>query len=237
MKSLSPTVSVIIPTRNRSQYLRQAVDSVLAQQRVNLELVIVNDGEGDIPPHPDARVRSICNDQKGAVAARNLGVAEARGTHIAFLDDDDWWSDRTHLALSLAVRMPFTFADGEFIFMDGTPPVEFAFDASAQSLATDNTILISGVCYDKSLHAKLGVFDETLPYYWDWDWFLRVARGGTPLTHLDAATVSIRVHEGNMSGESNETARRENLMRLAEKHSLGPLELKNHLTIAKTASL
>jgi len=233
MNLSEPVVSVVIPTRDRPQYLRQAIASVLEQRNVNLELIIVNDGAAAIPPHPDPRVRVIDNQQRGAVAARNLGVAAAKGSHIAFLDDDDWWSDSQHLSVSLAAGAAFTFTDGEFVFMDGSPPIEFAFDASAETLAADNTILISGVCYAKRLHSELGVFDETLPYYWDWDWYLRVARGGASLKRIPVASVCIRVHPGNMSGEQQEAARRANLEALAQKHQLGRLELKNHLEIVR----
>jgi glycosyltransferase involved in cell wall biosynthesis len=233
MKLSSPEVSVVIPTRDRPQYLQQAIASVLSQQGVSLELIIVNDGARMVPPHPDPRVRVLDNQQRGAVPARNLGVAAASGNYIAFLDDDDWWADSQHLAISLAAGADFSFADGEFVFMDGSPPVEFAFDASAASLASDNTILISGVCYAKRLHSKLGPFDETLPYYWDWDWYLRVARSGTSLIRIPVGSVCIRVHSNNMSGDEQEEARRGNLQALAEKHRLGHLELKNHLGLVR----
>lgn len=235
MKTVLPDVSVVIPTRDRPQFLRQAVESVLAQRQVNLELIIVNDGTSPIPPHPDLRVRVLDNRQRGAVPARNMGVVSAAGRRIAFLDDDDWWVDERHLALSLSAAAPFTFTDGEFIFMDGSPPVEFAFGATAETLAMDNTILISGVCYEKSLHDNLGLFDEALPYYWDWDWYLRVARSGAMLRRIAVATVCIRVHAENMSGDQLETARRSNLAIFSSKHQLGRLELKNHLGIAREA--
>ena len=97
------------------------------------------------------------------------------------------------------------------------------------------TILISGVVYRRNLHAALGAFDESLPFYWDWDWYLRVARSGHSLTHIRMPVVAIRVHAQNMSGESLESQRRINLDRFSTKHALPPIPLKNHLDIATQA--
>jgi glycosyltransferase involved in cell wall biosynthesis len=223
-----PRFSVIIPTKNRDDFLREAVASVLAQTETDLELLLVNDG-ASVTAFADSRVRVLENQQRGAVAARMLGVHSALGEVIAFLDDDDRWSSMRHLELAwraIADGADFTFGDGilEFPDSDVRP---FEFDATAQSLEHDNTILISAVCYRRALHEALGSFDETLPYYWDWDWYLRVARGGFRLQRVAEKTVSIRIHAQNMSGDANRQARLDNLSRFAAKHAIGPLTLKN----------
>jgi hypothetical protein len=120
-------------------------------------------------------------------------------------------------------------------FEDGRPELPFAFHADAETLTRDNTILISAVVYRRTLHTSLGAFDETLPFYWDWDWYLRVARGGHALQHIATPVVAIRVHAQNMSGESREAQRRANLDRFAAKHGLATIPLKNHLDIAAHA--
>jgi glycosyltransferase involved in cell wall biosynthesis len=223
--------TVIIPTRDRTQFLAQAIASVRAQTGASAEVIVVNDGAG--PVSADARV--LDNLRRGPVAARNRGVEAARGDLIAFLDDDDWWTDPDHLARAEAALAgdPFYFADGDLVFEDGSQSLAFSRAASAMSLARDNTILISAVCYRKSLHGTLGPFDVDLPYYWDWDWYLRVARSGAGLVHHAEPSVAIRVHAGNMSGAGTEAARRDNLARFAAKHGLAGLELKNHLMIAR----
>ena len=227
--------SVIIPTRNRPQYLMQAVESVTAQVNVSFEILIVDDGNVGLPAFTDTRIKILANNQRGPVQARNLGVANAKGDYIAFLDDDDWWTENDFLFRSLALmksETDFTFADGTLVFTDNSKSIPFAFDADAISLETNNSILISTVCYARSLHGKLGSFDERLPYYWDWDWYLRVARSGVALKRLPHSMVSIRVHAGNMSSEAQEIARRKNLNALTVKHGLAPLTLKNHLSLA-----
>lgn len=95
----SDLVSVIMPVYNAAVWLHRAVDSVLAQSHANLELVVVDDGSQD-DSHAileayacaDARVRVQRQPANGGVAAaRNAGIAVARGDFIAFLDADDWW--------------------------------------------------------------------------------------------------------------------------------------------------
>lgn len=226
-----PKISVIIPTRNRPAFLREAVQSVLTQSFTDFELLIVNDGEVGIPKLGDDRCRVLENEMRGAVSARNLGVAKAKGDHIAFLDDDDVWSDHNHLAQAvenLNANCDFYFADGILKFPNGERKI-FARDADAISLQYNNTILISAVCYKKSLHRVLGDFDEALPFYWDWDWYLRVARCGAALMRWPQPAVDIRIHPQNMSGDQNIAARRSNLNLLEKKHNLAPIALKAHV--------
>jgi glycosyltransferase involved in cell wall biosynthesis len=218
--------SVIIPTRNRPQFLQEALSSVLRQSYSQFEILVVNDGEEPVQ-FSDARIIVLDNLQQGAVLARNLGIANASGTHIAFLDDDDVWIDKEHLARALASQAEFYFADGFMAYPNGQRK-SFAREANMESLAQDNTILISAVCYQKTLHDRLGNFDEALPYYWDWDWYLRVARSGATLHRQTIPAVDIRVHNQNMSADTNFAARRTNLNLLCAKHNLGEITLKNH---------
>ena len=239
MDSMS-SISVIIPTRGRHHFLKQALESVLAQSLPPHEIIVVDDGIGAMeavgPMHPSIKV--LDNRQRGPVPARNMGVAAATGDCICFLDDDDWLTDVNYLekaALAFDRGADFCYADGLLVFEDGRPSLPFAFHAGADTLTRDNTILISGVVYRRSLHADLGGFDESLPYYWDWDWYLRVARAGHELTHIQRPVVAIRVHARNMSGDSLAEARRANLDRFSTKHRLPPIPLKNHLDIAQQA--
>ncbi len=224
-------ITCIIPTRNRPDYIAESAASVLTQDHSDLELIIVNDGEMAVPDFADSRVRILNSGQAGAVQARNLGASQAKGDAIAWLDDDDQWTDNGFLsacAERLSADSDFVFGDGSLVFPDGTRK-SFSKNANPESLMQDNTILISAVCYRRSLHASLGVFDTTLPYYWDWDWYLRVARAGRMMTRLMTSVVDIRIHENNMSGEANAEARLENLQALRRKHALPEIPLKSHI--------
>jgi glycosyltransferase involved in cell wall biosynthesis len=203
----------------------------LAQEHSHLELIIVNDGEIAVPEFEDPRVRILNSGQAGAVPARNLGASQARGDAIAWLDDDDVWTD-THFLSACAdclnATSDFVFGDGALVFPDGTQKA-FAKNASPESLRRDNTILISAVCYRRSLHQSLGMFDTSLPYYWDWDWYLRVAKTDHLMTRLMTPVVDIRIHQNNMSGDGNAALRAANLKLLCDKHGLPEIPLKSHI--------
>jgi glycosyltransferase involved in cell wall biosynthesis len=226
-----PQFSVIIPTRNRLEFLSEAIGSVYLQRSADFELLVINDGDTELGTYPDPRVRVLSNQMRGAVPARNLGVQHANGDFIAFLDDDDKWIDDYHLAKSgecISNGADFTFGDGIMQYPGEKFPRRFEREATASSLQVDNTILISTVCYRRTLHDTLAMFDESLPYYWDWDWYLRIARGGFSFAHIASPVVDIRIHAHNMSGLQQADARLKNLELFAAKHAIGPLILKNH---------
>lgn len=90
-------VSVIIPTYNRPQLLKRAIKSILNQQNVNFEIIVVNDFGDDLNLllecfNNDPRIKLLSNTRKkGANGARNSGILNSKGDYIAFLDDDDEW--------------------------------------------------------------------------------------------------------------------------------------------------
>jgi glycosyltransferase involved in cell wall biosynthesis len=102
----SPTVSVIIPCKDRQLTLERALCSVSAQTFDDFEVIVVDDGSA-VPLHAaafgkDPRLHFVRHDvNRGAASARNSGIAEARGRFIAFLDSDDIWF-RNKLARQLA---------------------------------------------------------------------------------------------------------------------------------------
>ena len=230
--------SVVIPTRDRPDFLREAVASLLNQTLLPAEIIVADDGEGASAAVRGMTplIRVLNNERRGPVAARLLGVRAASADCIAFLDDDDWLTEPGYFA-AIARHFDngadFTHADGAMVFSDGQPGIAYSFPADARSLERDNTILISAVAYRRSLHDRLGEFDTALPFYWDWDWYLRVARAGARLHHHRQPVVAIRVHARNMSGATMEAERRANLDRFAEKHGLPPLVLKNHLSLVR----
>jgi glycosyltransferase involved in cell wall biosynthesis len=95
----APLISVVLPTHNRSRLLRRAVESVLGQTLRDFELIIINDNSTDDTAQvlaelqaQDARIRILHREaNSGAAAARNAGIALARGQWVAFQDDDDLW--------------------------------------------------------------------------------------------------------------------------------------------------
>ncbi|WP_324759917.1 glycosyltransferase family 2 protein [Haloarcula sp. GH36] len=92
-----PRVSVVIPTYNRADTVRRAIESALAQTVTDIEVVVVDDGSTDdtaavVAGIDDERVRYITHEgNRGRSVARNTGIDAARGEYVAFLDSDDHW--------------------------------------------------------------------------------------------------------------------------------------------------
>ena len=96
IRSNQPIFSVIIPMYNVAKYLRQCLDSVLAQTFENFEVVCVDDGSPDhsvdiVETYDDARIRIVRQENMGLAAARNTGINASRGLFLALLDADDYW--------------------------------------------------------------------------------------------------------------------------------------------------
>lgn len=107
-----PTISVVIPLYNKEREVARAVRSVLAQRRQPLELIVVDDGSTDrsaaeVAAFRDPLVRLIRQPNGGVCAARNRGIAEARGEYVALLDaDDEWEPGFLSEIVSLITRYP-----------------------------------------------------------------------------------------------------------------------------------
>jgi glycosyltransferase involved in cell wall biosynthesis len=104
-------VSVIIPLYNKAPWIRRSVDSVLSQSFRNFELIVVDDGSTDqsalkLASCNDQRLRLLTQENLGPGAARNKGIAEARGELLAFLDaDDEWLPDYLKVSVDLLDKM------------------------------------------------------------------------------------------------------------------------------------
>lgn len=115
----APEVSIIIPAYNAGRWLGEAVASVLAQTHTDWELIIVNDGSTDdtlcnAHGYEDARIKVVDQANAGVSAARNAGIALAKGTYIGFMDADD-----VMLPENLAVKLTCLKENGvDWVFSD-----------------------------------------------------------------------------------------------------------------------
>jgi glycosyltransferase involved in cell wall biosynthesis len=195
MISYIPTVTVVIPTRDRPVLLLRAVRSVLEQSLREIEVVVVIDGEQGsesadaIAYLADSRIRSIkLHERVGGAEARNIGIRDARSPWIALLDDDDeWLPSKLEIQMDairasadkheyLVVTSEHIYrAEGAFDVVrprrlprNGEPPCEFMFDYLCYFQTS------TFVC-SKELMLKVP-FTKDLPFFHDIDWFLRVFR-------------------------------------------------------------
>jgi glycosyltransferase involved in cell wall biosynthesis len=184
-------VSVVVPTRNRPDTLRQALASIRALEADDLTFEILVGDNGD-----DARTRDVCAafgakhlpvSENGAGAARNAGLFAATGELIAFLDDDDVWMAnhiRPHLAVFdarpeiEAVMARVMAVDDDLRELAGPWPwtVCAEGDESVRTMLSGYYPQIGATIVRQSVRDAVGPFDVALLGDQDWDWQLRVAR-------------------------------------------------------------
>lgn len=205
-------VSVVIPTRDRRELLRTTLRSALEQRGVDHEIVVVDDGSsesGSVPRDQldDPRVHTVRFERsRGVAAARNAGIERARGTWVAFLDDDDLWApDKLAAQLRAAVesRRDWAYTSAVY-FLDERPPRPWFVadaaspDALARVLPFRNVVPAgsSNVIVRRSLLEETGGFDEELSQLADWDMWLRLLRAGPPAV-VPRHLVAYRLHASN----------------------------------------
>jgi glycosyltransferase involved in cell wall biosynthesis len=215
------TISVIIPAWNRAREVCHAIDSALAQTLTPLEVIVVDDGSTDETPEVLAgygdRIRVVRQSNQGVAAARNAGIAAARGDLLAFLDSDDVWLPRK-LELQAAridadpelglVHCGVDF-EGTGINLDG---MEGA--VATEMLRLERSVIVahgSGVMVPRRVAEETGGFDARMRVSEDWDFCYRVA------TRYRIAFVAeaLVLHARHASGLQNDIAKMEHGMLLA----------------------
>lgn len=232
----APEVSVVIPTRNRWDLLsRHALASALAQEGVEVEVVVVDDASDDgseerLEAVADPRVRMLFREAQGGQAvALNDGIEAARGKWIAFLDDDDLWSPRKLRAQLDAASQVASFVYGSMVAVDMSGQVLQAVPTPPpgelrQLLRRHNVLRCpSSVMARTEFVRKIGGLDDTLNELTDWDFFIRLADAGR-CAACEEIVVGYLVHPQNRRLREDSDVETE-FRYLAAKHERGlPLE-------------
>lgn len=185
-------VSAIIPVYNCEKYVREAVESALAQTCPPHEIIVVDDGSTDGTREALDRYRNsiiyVCQKNAGEPAARNTGIQHASGEYIAFLDADDLW-----LPPKLQLQMDYFKAHPEcalvytdMMIFDDDGILDRSFRASHERVYRSGRIFQqiffeslfnpSCVVFRKACIEKVGWFDESFLVGSDYDMWLRMAR-------------------------------------------------------------
>lgn len=183
------TVSVIIPTYNRKEIVGDAIDSALAQTYDDIEVIVVDDGSNDgteelIGQHGPRVDYYQLSTNRGANAARNIGVEQSSGEFIAFLDADDLWKpEKIERQVDVLIEagdecglvhtgIEITDFRGEQIDQRVPPQI----DNVEKRLLLGNFVgTFSCSLLQRDIFHKVGLLDEGLPSWQDWEFYLRVA--------------------------------------------------------------
>jgi glycosyltransferase involved in cell wall biosynthesis len=224
-----PSVSVVLPTRDRAQLLERAVGSVLGQSWGDLELIVIDDGSRDETPAilsriQDPRLRCVRSQSpRGAPHARNLGIRHARGRYVAFQDSDDEWLphklERQIHAIEGRQTVGVAYCDMYRVRTDGwvfyhrSPSIVRGrlVDPATRYWQTYMLGAGSAVVRRECLQGA-SAFDESLRSFEDLDLFLRLALEHD-FVHVREPLVHYHAGEGVSVDRGAELAARRSLVR------------------------
>jgi glycosyltransferase involved in cell wall biosynthesis len=214
MTTTENLVSVIVPAYNAASFLPKAIASIDRQGYHPLEIIVIDDGSTDNTAEVVRGLPSVSHyfhqENKGPSAARNVGLKHAKGAFIAFLDsDDEWPAGKLELQLARFHADPgleVVLGRIQYISLPGAMELDLPFETEDRTLT--HVHLGSGV-YRKSVFDRIGLFEESLRYSEDVDWFMRAREEDISMVILGNVTLLYQLHAGNMTREM--TAERSNL--------------------------
>jgi len=210
-----PKVSIIIPTYNRAYLLPRTIKSVLNQTFKDFELIIVDDGSLDNTREvveefqkKDQRVKYIWQENSGRPARpKNVGIKNAKGEYIAFLDsDDEWLPEKLEKQLSLfeysKKKSLGLVSCNAFIISQGgkilgeyhTSKVKFFLP---EFLEQSRVLSNSGIILPKDIIKRVGFFDEKTGFAEDQDMWIRIAKAGYSFDFVAEPLFKYYIHPEN----------------------------------------
>ncbi len=215
----SPFISVIIPTFNRLDLLKETVESVRGQTFRDFEIIVVNDGSSDGTEswlNQQTDLAAVHRSNQGIAASRNHGAALARGEWLAFLDHDDLWVPE-----KLQIQADFVRDDPDVALVAGrhvrlgksyTNPRTLRWDKGDLFVRvySESFIHTSSVMIRKDVFREINGFPTLYRFADEFDVWLRIA-AAYPIAYVDRVLALIRFYESNTShdriGVRNDTYR------------------------------
>ena len=213
-------VSVVVPTHNRRALLARTLRSALRQERVDFEVIVVDDASSDdtaafLSSLDDRRVRVLRHEvARGLSSARNHGAEHARAEWLAFLDDDDLWApDKLYRQLSAAKAAGRDWAyTGSVNIENGRIVRSVPAPSEEEVVATLPRFPIlpgggSNVIVRRETFTQIGPFNTRLVSGGeDWELWIRLAKHGWP-AGVREPLMAKRIHSSNMFGETDRIVR------------------------------
>ena len=212
---MNKLVSIIIPTYNAGKYIKETVDSALAQTYKNIEIIVVDDGSTDdtkniLAPYIETgKVQYVFQQNKGLSGARNAGIKIAKGEYIALLDADDiFLPEKIEQQVNHLEKNPgcdVSYCD-LYHFWDEEPDkllkLNYKYYSGAEvlpRLLEKSFIAPLTVVIRKSVFGRFGYFDENLKRSEDLDFYFRLAYGGAQICFLPQILAKLRMlKKGNL---------------------------------------
>jgi glycosyltransferase involved in cell wall biosynthesis len=211
-----PLVSCIVPVLNGERYLREALDSILAQTYRPMEIIVADDGSTDgtaaLVADYGGQVRYLFQQNAGTAAACNLGLKAAQGDFIAFLAADDLWHPErlarqiSRFQLRPDLDLCVTYVQNFWIPELREEAERFRNHRISQPLPgyVPQTLLAR-----RALFETVGHFNIALRHADSTDWFLRVIEHGAVIDILPDVLVYRRIHQSNLSRRMASASRQE----------------------------
>lgn len=241
-------VSVIIPTYNRSQLLKQAIASVRSQTFTDFEIWVIDDGSRDntggvVGAIGDPRVHYIYQENSGLAAARNAGIQQAQGTYVAFLDDDDLWlAEKLERQVALFEQQPdlglvtcgYRTINGQGVKLSEVRPWTWRPELTLNTWLFSCPTVPSAVMVRRDWLEKAELFDEGISRQAcgaeDWDLWLRLALMECPMAWTTEILCEYRIHSTSMVHHA--TRQRSSMLLVLDK-LFGRNDLPEGVEIAK----
>lgn len=201
---MSDLISIIVPVYNAEKYLKRCIDSLLAQTYQNIEVLLIDDGSPDNSgiicdeyAKKDSRFRVFHKENGGVSSARNLGLKEAKGDYIGFVDADDYIDSKMYeILLSNLVKEKADISvcgyyqeDSEGVFKKHWPKDDYLVmngEEQIKNLISNNYYTCS--CWDRLFKRELigdTAFNESFCFYEDYLFLYEVAKN-SPKTVFDS---------------------------------------------------
>ena len=227
MEMSAPSVCVIIPAYNSACFIARTLESALAQDYPNQEVIVVDDGSTDntreVVERFGSRVRYIRQENQGPHIARNRGVVESRGEFIAFLDsDDEWLPGRLSKCLQPMIDAPqigMTWCLTRCKYPDGREETHGAGSEKGRVFPNlfwqPPAMQTSSTNYRRSVLQDVVTFERPLRFFEDQDFYIRV-REKTRIACVDEILTVYHIRAASFSYSRDEEQARESYFQIIE---------------------
>lgn len=195
-------ISVVIPVYNGERFLGDAIQSILQQKGVSVEILVIDDGSSDntaeIARGFGDRIRLIQQSNRGAAAARNRGIRESTAGILGFLDADDLYADdklsMQLLRLEQNPQVDIVMGQRKYLMLEKDLGEEVCF-----AEYPDEHLSLQFGCglFRRRVFERIGPLAENMKYCEDWDWFMRAREASVSLLMHRHIVLHQRIHTAN----------------------------------------